>query len=226
MNSIKFKAMFFTALVFGGGLYFLLGKPNIDFFGVWDRVQSIWASTEDKPIASSKTSKKLRASGKEGTAIDTYRGVKIYDNGTVRNVSGRNVTADGYNLGLKYQCVEFVKRFYYEYFNHKMPDSYGHAKDFFDNSISDGGYNAKRALRQYRNGSSSRPAANDLIVFGPTPFNKFGHVAIISRVADESIEIAQQNPGKGNPSRATYSLTQVNGGWQVGNKYVLGWLRK
>ncbi|MDW5290896.1 hypothetical protein [Formosa sp. PL04] len=54
------------------------------------------------------------------------------------HVSGRNTTPDGYNLGLKYQCVEFVKGYYYEHYNHKMPDSYGHAKSFFNSGIKDG----------------------------------------------------------------------------------------
>ena len=56
----------------------------------------------------------------------------------MNNVSGRNVTVDGYNLGLKYQCVEFVKRYYYKHYRHKMPNSYGNAKDFFIAQISDG----------------------------------------------------------------------------------------
>ncbi|MFA0963395.1 hypothetical protein AB9P05_16445 [Roseivirga sp. BDSF3-8] len=50
-------------------------------------------------------------------------------------VSGRNLTPDGYNLGLKYQCGEFMKRYYYLHLNHKMPDSYGHARDFFNPSL-------------------------------------------------------------------------------------------
>lgn len=68
---------------------------------------------------------------KIGMVVDEFNGVKVYYNGSISNVSGRNVAKDGYSLGLKYQCVEFIKRYYYERFNHKMPDSYGHAKDFF-----------------------------------------------------------------------------------------------
>ncbi len=67
-----------------------------------------------------------------GQKVDSLNGVVVYYNGGVNHVADRNVTKDGYNLGLKYQCVEFVKRYYYEYFHHKMPDNYGNAKDFFD----------------------------------------------------------------------------------------------
>ena len=54
-----------------------------------------------------------------GQKIDSLNGVYVFYNGNVSHVMGRNTTKDGYNLGLKYQCVEFVKRYYYEYFNHK-----------------------------------------------------------------------------------------------------------
>ena len=64
-------------------------------------------------------------------SIDELEDVEIFYNGSIRHIENRNVTKDGYNLGLRWQCVEFVKRFYLKFFNHKMPDSYGHAKDFF-----------------------------------------------------------------------------------------------
>jgi len=158
--------------------------------------------------------------------IDTFNGVDIYYNGKVANVSGRNVTSDGYNLGLKYQCVEFVKRYYYEYYNHKMPNSYGNAKDFFKQSLFDGEYNKDRGLIQYINPSNSKPKVGDLVIFGATQWNKFGHVAIISKVKSNRIEIAQQNPGSNNPSRKSYSLNQTNGKYDIDSPYVLGWLRK
>lgn len=57
-----------------------------------------------------------------GDPLDTLNGVIVYYNGGVSHDCGRNVAADGYNLGMKYQCVEFVKRYYYEYLQHEMPD--------------------------------------------------------------------------------------------------------
>lgn len=161
-----------------------------------------------------------------GDKIDHLNGVHVKYNGNVGNVSGRNTTADGYNLGLKYQCVEFVKRYYYEYFNHKMPDSYGHAKDFFDHKLADGQYNRRRNLVQYTNKSQSKPKVNDLIIFGATPYNKYGHVAIISKVTDNTVEIIQQNPGPTSKSRATFPLVNYNGKWEIKKNQTLGWLRK
>ena len=40
-----------------------------------------------------------------------------------------------------------------EYLNHKMPDSYGHAKDLFDANLGNGAFNSVRGLFQYRNAS-------------------------------------------------------------------------
>jgi len=175
---------------------------------------------------SNRKSKNYKEANKQGKVIDNYKGVAVYYNGSVSNVKGRNVTKDGYNLGLRYQCVEFIKRFYYEHYDHKMPDSYGHAKDFINFSIPDGNFNEKRGLYQFRNGSIARPKETDIIVFGPTSFNSFGHIAIISKVTSNSIEIVQQNPGARNPSRMNYSLHKTEGGWYIENSFVRGWLSK
>ena len=43
-----------------------------------------------------------------GTAIDSYNNVTVYYNGRVGSTNGRNTAPDGYNLGMKYQCVEFL----------------------------------------------------------------------------------------------------------------------
>lgn len=160
-----------------------------------------------------------------GQKLDSLNSVVVYYNGGVNNVTERNLTSDGYNLGLKYQCVEFVKRYYYEHYQHKMPDSYGHAKDFFNKSISDGELNEKRGLIQYGNPSKSRPQEGDLIVFSPSVLNRFGHVAIVSKVTGNDVEIIQQNPGPFGSTREIFNLNQTDK-WEIDNKRILGWLRK
>jgi len=161
-----------------------------------------------------------------GDAVDSLNGVKVYYNGPISNVSGRNTAADGYNLGLRYQCVEFVKRYYYQHYKHKMPDSYGHAKSFYDKSLGDASYNKARDLMQYSNPSVLPPAAGDLLVFDGNRFNSYGHVAIISEVRSREVEIIQQNPGPGAPSRDTYPLIMENGRYKIDGGGILGWLRK
>lgn len=160
-----------------------------------------------------------------GDKVDEMNGVAVFYNGGVGNVVERNTTKDGYNLGLKYQCVEFVKRYYYEYYNHKMPDAWGNAKDFYDPTIADGKENKQRALLQYSQGSISKPQIGDLIVLDKSMSNPYGHVAIISDVQPTTLEIIQQNPGINGSSRATYNLSMRENRWFIENKRTLGWLR-
>src|SRR5690554_8191105 len=174
-----------------------------------------------------KITRKLKYKSFEiGDKVDSLNGVYVYYNNSVGNVLDRNTTADGYNIGLRYQCVEFVKRYYYEHLNHKMPNSYGHAKDFFDHTVTDGQLNKKRNLIQYRNPSQTKPKVDDLLIFGGSIFNKYGHVAIVSNVTDSDIEIIQQNPGPFSESRESYRLDYKDGKWEIKNERVLGWLRK
>jgi len=219
-----------TFLIFSGVLYSFVYIPNADAINEKLNIDFEMPKLFSKSSTSENTSKaksKVKSSNstKVATVLDQYKGVKIYHNGSVRNVHGRNVTGDGYNLGLRYQCVEFVKRFYYEVYGHKMPNSYGHAREFFNPALRDGGYNKDRAMTQYSNASITKPQPDDLIVFGAAPFNKFGHVAIVSEVGPDYVEIAQQNPGVGNPSKAKYQLIHSSGRYVVVNDYVKGWLR-
>ena len=160
-----------------------------------------------------------------GEQLDELNGVAIYYNGGVNTVQGRNLSLDGYNLGLRYQCVEFVKRYYFERHGHRMPDTYGHAKDFFDPTLSDGSLNAKRAMHQFHNRSSEPPQAEDLLVFAPSLLNRYGHVAIIASVGNGTLQIAQQNPGPFASSREDLPLSERDGRWSIEHPRVLGWLR-
>ena len=128
-----------------------------------------------------------------GQVIDRYYDVPVYYNGNnFRNVTGRHVTKDGYNLGLKYQCVEYVKRFYYEVHDHKMPNSYGHAKELFNRELEDVAFNAERGLMQYRNTRYEKPQEGDMLVYGASRDNPFGHTGIICEVGTGHVVLIQQ----------------------------------
>lgn len=177
-------------------------------------------------ISCSSTQRQIQYPFMIGQAIDSLNGVKVYYNGETENVSGYNQTEDKYNIGLKYQCVEFVKRYYLEYLNHRMPNAYGHAKDFFNPSIPDGEINTDRNLTQYKNPSTTKPEINDLLVFAGTEKNIYGHVAIVSKVTNNDIEIIQQNAGPFDATRERFKLIFEGGKWKIENNRVLGWLRK
>jgi surface antigen len=159
-------------------------------------------------------------------AVDSLHGVPVYYNGAVAHTGERHLAADGYNYGLRWQCVEFVKRYYHDYLNHKMPDTYGHAKDFFNPALADGELNKARKLLQYSANSKTTPKVNDLLVFGATSFNQYGHVAIVAKADTNEIEMIQQNPGPTAPSRVVYMVLHKNGKYTIDRSDLLGWLRK
>ena len=161
--------------------------------------------------------------GRVGRVQDSYKDVSVYDNGLLFFRSyGKNYAPDGYYFGQKWQCVEFVKRFYFEAKHHKMPDVMGHAKSFFDENLPDGAINRRRDLLQCRNGSTNEPHADDLLVFTDT---KFGHVAIVTDVDGNSLGVIQQNILSG--TRARFSLVTSNGHYFVTSPRIpAGWLRK
>lgn len=161
-----------------------------------------------------------------GDVVDSLDGVYVYYNGSVGNTFERNTASGGYNIGLEYQCVEFVKRYYYERYRHKMPDPWGHARDFFQPRLKDGKWNERRGLTQFHNGTRAKPMKGDLVVFDATARNAYGHVAIVSSVGDGEIEIIQQNPGPKGKSRVKFPLKEEEGIWTVDNGRLLGWLRK
>ncbi len=167
-----------------------------------------------KPVKAS-----IKTAPRVGEQIDDLNGIPVYYNGTVRQVHGRHEHSNGYNYGLRWQCVEFVKRYYYDYLEHSMPNTWGHAREFFNLYLANGIFNADRGLYQFRNGSRRRPMIDDILVFGG---DQFGHVAIISAVDEGHIEIVQQNVGP--YSRELINLSNRDGRWYVRHSKVLGWL--
>ena len=157
-----------------------------------------------------------------GRPIDSYRDIQVIGNGLLYSRShGKNYSPDGYYYGQKWQCVEFIKRFYFEAHGHRMPDVMGHAKDFFDPALSHRGHNTRRDMIQFANGADEPPSVDDLLVFRDT---KFGHVAIVTSVSADRIEVIQQNMiGK---TRQTFALLRKNGNYSVASpKSPAGWLR-
>lgn len=156
-----------------------------------------------------------------GTKIDQYKGVAVYSNGTdYMSSHGLSYSDDGYYYGYKWQCVEFVKRFYYEVYHHEMPDGAGNAKYFFNPMLGQGELNEQRDLIQYDNGGNEKPQEGDLLVFNESAY---GHVAIICGVGEDWIEVIQQNS---EVPREKYRLENKNGLYTItGERDPAGWLR-
>ncbi len=163
-----------------------------------------------------------RAGSGEPVKLDEFRGVAVFDNGPlIARSHGRHYAEDGYYFGQKWQCVEFVKRYFYLAHQHRMPDVWGHAKDFFAPDIAHGQVNSQRGLLQFRNGGDVPPRPGDLVVFTN---GFYGHVAIITAVRADEVEVIQQNIF-GRP-RDAHLLVSANGRHLMGESYrPAGWLR-
>lgn len=157
-----------------------------------------------------------------GEKVDSYRSVPVFENGKDIRVShGKHYAEGGYYYGQKWQCVEYVKRFYHDALDHKMPSVWGHARDFYDPEVQHGRLNEQRGLVQYQNGGSVQPKVNDLLVFRN---GSLGHVAIVSNVTASEIEVVQQNV-RGH-SRQRHRLQGANGRYTItGSNAPAGWLR-
>ena len=158
-----------------------------------------------------------------GEVVDMWRGVPVRANGVPYHRShGRHVGPDGYYYGRMWQCVEFVKRFYYDRLGHAFPDGMGHAKSFFDPAVPHGGWNEARGLRQFVNGGGERPRLDDLLVWTQ---GTFGHVAVVARVGEAELEVVQQNVREG--SRQSFRLAgAAEGYWIGGLEGPAGFLRR
>ncbi|MEC7985498.1 MAG: CHAP domain-containing protein [Myxococcota bacterium] len=158
-----------------------------------------------------------------GDVVATHNNVNVYSNGMGINscAEGRHMSEDNYSYGLRWQCVEFVRRYYKDHLNHKMPVRWGHAKDYFAEDIGHGKRNPDRDLLQYRNGRSEKPKADDLLVC-PNMALGYGHVAIIKAVGGDYVELIQQNTRYAIEKKKLY---QTNGNWTIEGGCA-GFLRK
>lgn len=153
-----------------------------------------------------------------GAELDSHNGVAVhYNGGNIAQSHGKHFAEDGYYYGRKWQCVEFVKRYYHDHLKHSMPDGWGNAKDFFDANLGDVQLNKKRGLVQYVNSGISAPQPDDLMVFTQ---GEYGHVAIVTEVGDDYVEVIQQNV-----FFTTRKQLPLEGNQIVGDKIPAGWLR-
>lgn len=116
--------------------------------------------------------------------------------------------SSGVYSGQKYECVEYARRWLINTFRTTFP-SVNDATDLLQLSEATD-LDTKRKLRIV---SVESPIVGDLIIFRPTPQNNhYGHVAVVVRVTDQEVFLAEQNHSdqkwKGDYSR---SIPIVNG---------------
>lgn len=185
--------------------------------------QTIWAKiivNSDERSSSVCQVKNPNCSDKWGKVLGEYKGVPVCYN--VCNESNRKDFLYFYktsNYGLRWQCVEYVKRFYAEEMkfniNYKPPSA--KAKDY---------YTTQTGLITHVNGGTEPPRQNDIIVFDKKG-DDFGHIAIISNVIGNKVTIVQQNVIDSWTDTCTYNdKTKTVGSCpSLPGYYVLGWMR-
>lgn len=153
--------------------------------------------------------------------VGQVNGVSAYSNGQFSGtggVCGLNYVS-GYCTGYKWQCVEFVNRYFFSKFNKKI--SGGNANSYYTNASSKG-------LNRASNGGTDKPQAGNLLC---SAGGSYGHVAIVKEVGSNYVKVVDQN-WTCSSSERTLNLTVTT---KSGKKYytvsgfsgsypVQGWL--
>jgi hypothetical protein len=155
-----------------------------------------------------------------GDYLSEFQGVVIHSNGYADFVSNLRSIYNGVDIGMEWQCVEFVNRYYLQIY-HVNLRSYAsiNANDFFR-------YASTLRLDAYANGSSTPPDTGDIIV---SEGGSSGHVGIVSRRTSSSVCLAQQNWVNSNYTEKCVNLTLSGSSYRMADLNatfpVKGWLR-
>lgn len=155
-----------------------------------------------------------------GSYLGQFNRVASYSNGSTGYVSNLSNYVGSVYTGMKWQCVEYVRRYYLSVFNTDLASRYtGNANTWYSNA-------AAMGLEQYPNGGTTPPQVGDIL--GSTGPSLNGHVAIIKRITGNKVFTAQQNFANDSTDLdKPLTLTVSNGTYTVsGYSGIQGWLRK
>lgn len=142
-----------------------------------------------------------------GTTTGTYNGVPAYSNCHYTYFSGQPNSYSGYTTGYKWQCVEYVARYFKAVFNKKIAG--GNANTYCDNASAKG-------LKKSDNGKTGdKPQPGNVICSNG---GSYGHCAIVRKVGSDYVEVIEQNFNSSS-SDANHRLSlkkDSNGKYKVG----------
>ena len=167
-----------------------------------------------------------------GTAIGSFNGVTNYsgDDATMPSPQPRNTTT-GIDTGLKWECVEYVNRYYYSVYSNNLGTGRDGWQFYQDNTPA--------GLTRYANGGTTAPQVGDILCFGGGP-EGYGHVAIVRAVGTGTITVIQQHVKNGitgpngtddsytfayNPSTNVVDVLTAGSSHLGTTYYCQGWLR-
>ncbi|MEI6789921.1 MAG: CHAP domain-containing protein [Myxococcaceae bacterium] len=169
-----------------------------------------------------------------GTLLGSANGVEAYSNQDPSHVSKEpSYTKDNVYSGMKWQCVEYSRRYMQQKSGFTFSDVYGaHNIWHLEHAakVSDG---TEVAFNSIANGKSTvPPKVGNLIIYPISEDTPYGHVAVITNVEGTKAFVAEQNwdnsewPGDKSYSRVL-NLTTNSAGKHVltdeSGLQVLGW---
>ena len=155
-----------------------------------------------------------------GTLVGEYNGIIAYSNYENDYVSDEYNYVDDYNTGMKWQCVEYVNRYYYIIYGIGIRIPGTNAEDYYATS-------SDRGLIAYPNGGTTFPQQGDVLC---SDGGTYGHVAIVREVTSDSIHVIHQNwANTAADNDKIISMSVSDGHYTVsgfsGSYPMQGWLR-
>lgn len=131
-----------------------------------------------------------------GTTLDGVRGYNCnYDNNPEETSDDyeRSNFSNGIYTGMKWQCVEFARRYWISVFGIVLPPVSWAAHIFGMPAASRLGDYWIVPLKSFPNKGTEAPRKGDLLIYGSTPNQRVGHVAVIVEVLPNSVRVGEQN---------------------------------
>jgi hypothetical protein len=165
-----------------------------------------------------------------GTLLGINNGVPAYSNNNSDFISEDHNYIGDFLSGLKWQCVEYARRWIITtqsltFHEVQCASDIWHLNSLFQVSNND----VKVPLYRIPNDSECPPSPGDLLIYKNGNDAPYGHIAIISQVYSDMIEISEQNWDNcywtGNFSR-TMPLTKIHGHYfLIDEEYpIIGWM--
>jgi len=164
-----------------------------------------------------------------GTVLgETDDGVAAYSNCRPDCVVPEPNREHGTYTGIRWQCVEFARRWLLiergaVYGDVDVAADIWHKIDHLTRVPGD----AAIPLENHENGSKTPPKIGDLLIYG-REFEGTGHVAVITGITAEGVEVAEQNfanlAWNGTHARTIPMIRHGEGYWLL-DPYLLGWKR-
>ena len=164
-----------------------------------------------------------------GTLLGEYQGVEGFSNGSDHHFSGEQNILNGITTGIKYQCVEYARRWLISKGLTFSGVSFAahiwnlrHLERLSDKKLT--------TIKPVKNGSFFPPIPESFLIWKTAPDVPVGHIAVITEVNTEEnyIRIAEQNVDNdiwpGNYSRQL-KLESLDGGYFIRDEdEVFGWM--